>query len=125
MEERNDKGWFSKIESPGEATRELRTNSMALFILAAFYGVYAVILGHHPFYAFALGYLVIGFCLFRYRSRLAATVFLFLSCLQLCFYIAGIAGIIGWNNNLIVVLFILWTAVRSVQATSVLAKSRP
>jgi hypothetical protein len=125
MEEKTDKSWFAKIESPREALRELRILVIVLYALCVYYLLFAASSRHYFLIALAVGYLVLGFALQKYKSRLVAKIFLFWAIIQICLFIAGLTGIIVANNNLISVLFVLWLAIRLMQSTTALTTPIP
>jgi len=111
------KGLFSKIESREDALNVVKDTSMGFFIVAGLQALLSFLVGYVVLFD-ALVYVVGGYFLRRFNSRIAAVVLLLLAFAGAGVTLANRGGAnLGGGSNIILALIILWAAIRAVEAT--------
>ncbi|MGH9856126.1 MAG: hypothetical protein ACREBD_40345 [Blastocatellia bacterium] len=117
MTEAKKKGWFSKIESREDALKVVKDASLVFFLAAGIQALLVFVAGGIVFIDVAI-YAVCGFFLRRFNSRAAAVTLLILAVVVSGATLAKKMGAnLGGGNNIIFALFVLWAAIRAVEAT--------
>ena len=117
MAEQKKMGWFSKIESRADALKVVKDTSTGFFVVAAIQAALSFWVGFSVLFDAAI-YVVGGFFLRRFNSRVAAIVLLLLALLGAGVTVANKLGEnLGGGNNIFLALILLWAAVRAVDAT--------
>ena len=117
MAEQKKKGWFSKIESRADALKVVKDTSTGFFVVAALQAALSFLVGFSVLFD-AVVYVVGGFFLRRFNSRIAAVVLLVLALFGAGVTVANKLGEnLGGGNNIFLALIVLWAAVRAVEAT--------
>ena len=110
-------GLFSKIKSAEDALKIIKDTSMGFFIVAGLQAALSFVLGFSVLFD-AVIYVIGGFFLRRFNSRVAAVGLLVLAVAGASVTVANRAGANwGGGNNIILSLVVLWAAIRAVVAT--------
>jgi hypothetical protein len=120
--EKKKNALFSKIESREEALKVVKDASTGFYIIAALNAALAFIIGFSILFD-AIVYLVGGFLIRKYNSKVAAICLLIFASMGAMVTVANKAGAnLGGGNNIFLAVIILWAAIRAVDATFKLKK---
>ncbi|MDH4162178.1 MAG: hypothetical protein OEW15_05750 [Nitrospirota bacterium] len=110
------RGFFRRITSRDEALRTIRHSSLAFFIVALLQGGIGLYLSPAMLTDAAL-FGVLGFILYRWQSRVAASLLVVLSLLACIVTVLNRLGVMAeGGTNLVLAVIILWIAVRAAEA---------
>jgi predicted ferric reductase len=117
MPDAKKKGLFSKIETRDDALKAVKDTSMGFFVIAALQAALSFLVGFSVLIDAAL-YVIGGFFVRRFHSRVAAVALLLLALAGAGVTVANKLGEnLGGGNNIFLALIVLWAAVRAVEAT--------
>ena len=117
MPEEKKRGLFSKIENREDALKVVKDTSMAFFVFAALQAAASFWVGFSGLIDVVV-YVVCGFFLRRASSRVAAVILLLLAGGGAAVTFLNRAGAnLSGGTNIFLSLFILWVAIRAVEAT--------
>lgn len=116
-EQRKRPAVFSRIGSRNDAIKVVRATATAFFVIAVLQIIASFWIGREMLID-AVVYVVGGFFLVRFNSRVAAVILLILATLTTLVTIANLLGPgLGGGTNVVLALIILYAAVRAVEAT--------
>lgn len=116
-EKEKKSGWFAKIASREDAIKVVKDTSTGFFVVAALQAALSFIVGFSVLFDAVL-YVIGGFFLRRFNSRMAAVVLLVLAAVGAAVTFANKVGAnLGGGNNIFLALIVLWAAIRAVEAT--------
>jgi predicted ferric reductase len=117
MTDAKKKGLFSKIETRDDALKAVKDTSMGFFVVAALQAALSFLVGFSVLVDAAL-YVIGGFFVRRFHSRVAAVALLLLALVAAGVTVANKLGEnLGGGNNILLAVIVLWAAVRAVEAT--------
>lgn len=117
MSKETKKSIFAKIDSREDALRVVKDASSAFFFIAGLQILVAFLLGFSLLLDAGI-YIICGFFIRRFNSRVAAIVVLLLSLLSIATTIGNLLGAdLGGGSNIVLAVIVLAVAVRTVEAT--------
>lgn len=117
QEKPTKKGMFAKIESKSDGLKTIRDCAIGFFVVAAIQAGVGYFVAP-TLMIDAVVYAALATILLKWNSRIAAVLLLALACISFYSTVLNRLGIAAeGGNNIILAAIILWTAIRSVEAT--------